>query len=292
MRSIAKKISIITAVSLFTAVGANAQDGAALFKAKCSACHSVGSNRLVGPGLAGINEKRSQEWLINWIKDSQALIASGDADAIAIFEEYNKSPMIPFSDMSDEEIIAMLDYIKSESSPSSEASSEGEEVVAEPVEEVNYTAEDIEAGRLLFAGGKSFENGGPSCVVCHNVTNDAVIPGGLLAKDLTNVYGRLGGAGVGGIVSAPPFPAMVNAYKASPITEEEVMQLTAFFKSVNKDEEVEASNKGFQLLAGGGAAGLLIILVLISIIWSVRKKESTKKDIFARQLKGNDSVES
>ena len=85
---------------------------------------------------------------------------------------------------------------------------------------------------------------------------------------------------------------MVNAYKASPITEEEVMQLTAFFKSVNKDEEVEASNKGFQLLAGGGAAGLLIILVLISIIWSVRKKESTKKDIFARQLKGNDSVES
>lgn len=291
MKSIAKRISIITAVGLISMAKINAQDGKALFKAKCSACHTTGTNRLVGPGLASITEKRSQEWLISWIKDSQALIASGDADAIAIFEEYNKSPMIPFSDMADEEIIAMLNYIEQESSPNTGEESSSEEVDDEPVVITEYSKQDINMGKLLFSGGKRFLNGGPSCIVCHNVSNNAVIPGGLLAKDLTHVYERLGEAGIKGIVSSPPFPAMVNSYEGNPITEEEISQLTAFFQYVNQHEN-EKEISGIQMLAGGGLIGLAIILALISVLWAIRKKESTKKDIFSRQLKGNDSIES
>jgi len=291
MKSIAKRITFVTALSLITTIGVNAQDGGALFKAKCAACHRVDAKRVVGPGLEGINEKRSREWLVSWIKDSQALIASGDADAISIFEEYNKVAMMPFSDLSDAEIVALLDYIKGEAT-GGEATASNTEEVAEPVAAIEYTAEDIEAGRLLFTGGKRFTNGGPTCVTCHNVTNDDVIVGGLLAKDLTNVYERLGDAGITGIVSAPPFPAMINSYGNNPLTEEEVKQLTGFFKYADKVSGAQQEKSGFKLIAGGGIIGLLIILGLVSILWSNRKKESTKKDIFSRQLKGNDSVES
>lgn len=291
MKSIAKSISFVAALSLVTSFGTYAQDGAALFKAKCSACHKVDGTRMVGPGLAGVNEKRSQDWLINWIRDSQAFIASGDADAIAIFEEYNKSPMIPFADMSDEEIIAILDYIKAENDGGGAVAEETEKP-AEPVAPVNYTAADVKAGQHLFTGEERFENGGPSCVTCHNVTNNEVIPGGLLAKDLTNVYERLGDAGIKGIVSAPPFPAMVNSYGNHPLTDGEIHQLAAFFKYADEVSESQVKASGYQMFLGGGAAGLIIILVLISVLWNNRKKESTKKDIFSRQLKGNDSVES
>lgn len=85
-------------------------DGEKLFKQNCTACHTIGGGRLVGPDLIGITEKREDKWLKSWITNSQDLIASGDADAIAIFEEYNKTVMTAF-DFSDEELTAVLGYI-------------------------------------------------------------------------------------------------------------------------------------------------------------------------------------
>ena len=86
-------------------------EGEKLFKANCAACHSVGTNKVVGPGLQGISDKRSEEWLLKWIANSGELIASGDADAVAIFEEYNKVPMPP-QPVTPEQIKSILAYIK------------------------------------------------------------------------------------------------------------------------------------------------------------------------------------
>src|SRR5690606_18240574 len=46
------------------------------------------------------------------IKNSTALIASGDKDAVAIFEEYNKTVMPSFAQFSDGDIDNILAYIK------------------------------------------------------------------------------------------------------------------------------------------------------------------------------------
>jgi hypothetical protein len=62
--------------------------------------------------LSGVTEKRSREWLHAWIKDNNALRKSGDADAKAIFEEYNGMPMTAFPQLSEEDIDAMLAYFK------------------------------------------------------------------------------------------------------------------------------------------------------------------------------------
>ena len=77
-------------------------DGAKIFKQNCTACHVIGETKLIGPGLKGVTEKRNKEWLKKWINNSSELIASGDPDAIAIFEEYNKVAMTNFN-FSDED---------------------------------------------------------------------------------------------------------------------------------------------------------------------------------------------
>jgi len=71
----------------------------------------IGGGRLVGPDLQGITEKRTKDWLKKWINSSSELIASGDADAIAIFEEYNEVVMTNFY-FSDEDSEALYAYLE------------------------------------------------------------------------------------------------------------------------------------------------------------------------------------
>jgi len=90
----------------------NVENGEKIYKQNCTACHLMTKARLVGPGLEGVTEKYEKEWLIKWIRNSQALIQSGDERAIAIFEEYDKSVM-PGFDFSDEEFSDLLAYLES-----------------------------------------------------------------------------------------------------------------------------------------------------------------------------------
>ena len=91
-------------------IAQNIDEGEQLYKANCTACHQI-DNKLIGPALRGVSEKYSEEWLIKWIKNSAELIASGDPDAIAIYEEYNKSPMNAFPYFSDDDVRNILAYI-------------------------------------------------------------------------------------------------------------------------------------------------------------------------------------
>src|SRR5690606_6126250 len=97
-------------------MSSNAQDakeGAALFKANCTACHKV-DRKMTGPALAGMSERHSEEWLVKWIKNSQALIASGDETANQIFNEWNKVAMPAFTQFSDDQIKGIIAYVKEE----------------------------------------------------------------------------------------------------------------------------------------------------------------------------------
>lgn len=83
--------------------------GESLFKANCAACHKM-DKKAVGPALRGVADKFERGWLHKWIKNSQALIASGDAQAIKLFEENNKMIMTPFPALSDTDIDNILAY--------------------------------------------------------------------------------------------------------------------------------------------------------------------------------------
>lgn len=84
-------------------------EGRKLFKSLCASCHKL-DRKLVGPALGGVEERRENEWLLAWIKNNAELRASGDRQAIAIYEEYNGSPMTAFPQLSDDQINNILYY--------------------------------------------------------------------------------------------------------------------------------------------------------------------------------------
>ena len=85
------------------------KEGKKLFKSLCASCHKL-NKKLVGPALGGVEERRENEWLKKWIKSNAELRASGDKDAIAIYDEYNQSNMTAFPQLKDEEIDKILYY--------------------------------------------------------------------------------------------------------------------------------------------------------------------------------------
>jgi len=253
------------------------QDGADLFQKNCAVCHKTTAESTIGPGMAGVTDKRSREWLQSWIKDSPAMISSGDAEAVAIYNEYNQSSMPPFPQLSDADITAIIDYLGSDLS--SGAGPDGEVAFVE----VFYTDEQVADGKKYFTGEKRFVNGGPPCITCHNVSDDGV-DGGYLAKDLTGSYPLMGDQGISAMIGNAPYPAMNNAYVDNPVIESEMSAIAGYLKSVSDNRVEFASTSILKFVAVG--VGIFVVLLLIIIgIWSKRKKESTKKDIFARQLK-------
>ncbi len=83
--------------------------GRQLFNQDCAACHSL-TRKMTGPPLAGVGEKYERDWLYKWIRNSSALINSGDPDAIKIYNEYNQAMMTPFPMYSDQDIDDILAY--------------------------------------------------------------------------------------------------------------------------------------------------------------------------------------
>ncbi|MGX5687702.1 cytochrome c3 family protein [Arcticibacter tournemirensis] len=102
-----------TAAAASGAVKGDANAGSALFKQKCTSCHAL-NRTVVGPALKGIHERREEAWLIKWIKNSQALVASGDPTAVKVFNEFNKTVMTPFPELSDDDIRNILAYVQTE----------------------------------------------------------------------------------------------------------------------------------------------------------------------------------
>ena len=93
--------------------GTDAAAGKTLFNANCAACHKL-YQKATGPALYGVTEKyeNDYEWLYKWIGNSQALIAKGDARAVAIYEENNKGIMNSFPALTNADIDNILEYTK------------------------------------------------------------------------------------------------------------------------------------------------------------------------------------
>jgi mono/diheme cytochrome c family protein len=88
--------------------------GEELFNGNCKSCHRV-KQKLVGPALAGVQDRApSIAWIKNWVRNSSKVIASGDKYAVALYAEYNKSQMTPFTAYTDDQIMSILAYVKAE----------------------------------------------------------------------------------------------------------------------------------------------------------------------------------
>jgi hypothetical protein len=65
---------------------------------------------MTGPALAGISTRCEgrEELLYDWIKNSKALIASGDSYAVELYRKWAPAEMNTFLNLNDEDIEAIL----------------------------------------------------------------------------------------------------------------------------------------------------------------------------------------
>ena len=85
--------------------------GKELFNSLCAACHKR-YKRSTGPALNGVTDRHEKQWLYQWIKNSSEMIAAGDPEAVAIYEEYNQTAMTAFPQLSNADIDNILAYVE------------------------------------------------------------------------------------------------------------------------------------------------------------------------------------
>jgi protein SCO1/2 len=88
----------------------NLSRGEDLYRSRCDACHSLGTEDRLGPGLASVTEKRDRIWLARWLKVPDQMLAEKDPIATQLFDRYNRLPM-PNLRLSDADVEALITYM-------------------------------------------------------------------------------------------------------------------------------------------------------------------------------------
>lgn len=90
--------------------------GKQLFVRECRMCHDQNlRNDLTGPALGNIHLFREEEWLINFTKQSQQMIANSDSLAICHWEQWKPTIMSDFTHLADDSIKMIYKWIANES---------------------------------------------------------------------------------------------------------------------------------------------------------------------------------
>lgn len=85
-----------------------AVQGKLSFESKCLACHTIGQGKKIGPDIAGVTKRRSDEWIEHWLKEPEKMLET-DADAKTMLKEHNNLPM-PNQNLGSKEIQQYIKY--------------------------------------------------------------------------------------------------------------------------------------------------------------------------------------
>ncbi|TRX37039.1 c-type cytochrome [Flavobacterium restrictum] len=107
----------VAPAAVATASGGDPVKGKELFNANCAACHKLDA-KATGPMLRGVAAKHEMAWIYKWVHNSSDMIKSGDAAAVKLFEENNKSVMTAFPQLATTDIDNIIAYT---SEPKAEA---------------------------------------------------------------------------------------------------------------------------------------------------------------------------
>ena len=105
------RILLLVTFFVFSVLKTNAQDGKALFIAKCASCHTMGNDGATGPNLQNVlsrwdgDANRVREWILNWSK-----LAKTDPHAAAVAASRPGVMQIFEGQISDAEIAAVIKY--------------------------------------------------------------------------------------------------------------------------------------------------------------------------------------
>ena len=119
-----KNVSSLICLILFvTIVSAQptVESGKTLFRNYCATCHAKDMvTASTGPTLKGFEERWAEyprEDLYQWIRNSQAMIASGHPKAVELWEQYKPTVMTPWPNLTEDDMESLLLYIADASAP-------------------------------------------------------------------------------------------------------------------------------------------------------------------------------
>jgi copper(I)-binding protein len=117
--------------------------GEQIFRTRCTICHTLTGDEpedALGPDLFGVTDHREKEWLLNWLRAPDQMLANKDALAMALFVKYNELAM-PNLRLNRMEAEDLLDYMATETDRLRGAS----DVMAVTASSAPQTSEDVVA---------------------------------------------------------------------------------------------------------------------------------------------------
>ena len=84
-------------------------NGRTIFQTKCIACHKLSTEKLVGPGWSGVTDRRTPEWIMNWITNTKVML---DKDLTAQADLAICLIRMPDQDLTDKQARDVLEFMR------------------------------------------------------------------------------------------------------------------------------------------------------------------------------------
>lgn len=263
-------IGVVCLVFFFGAAGVShaqsAADVQSIYETQCVACHTIGGGDHVGPDLAGVEDRQSREWLVEWIVNPTGMVGRGDPAALALLEEYNGVQMPNFG-LTNGQAEALLDFIALRTANLADGAAPDPAPAPSPADTL---VGDFNHGKELFTGSRRFANGGPACMSCHGVASMGALGGGAVGPELTEAASRYGGAAIlATLLNDVPFPTMRPIFTGRPLMDQERADLAAFLEGVQAPQR---SMDSLFVLLMYSTGGFIVLIILFQVIWRRRSQ--------------------
>jgi mono/diheme cytochrome c family protein len=202
---------------------ARAIDTKKTFNQRCTACHTFGKGVKVGPDLKGVTARRQRPWLLKFIRSSQGVIKNGDPVASELFQRFKQQRMPDWTDLSPQDINAILDWLAADGPEQKEPDERDAELA---------TAADLARARALFDGAAPLASGGLACASCHAVREGSSRRGGTLGPELTDAYVKYRDRALTLFLKRPCTPRQPEMDAARYLTPDESFALKGYLRQV------------------------------------------------------------
>lgn len=94
----------------------NISPGEHLFRTRCATCHTLEGEEepgALGPDLLGVTRQREMDWLLQWLRAPDQMLANRDPIAMAQYEKYNQLAM-PNMRLNQQEAMDLIAYLDDE----------------------------------------------------------------------------------------------------------------------------------------------------------------------------------
>lgn len=85
-------------------------NGKPVYDVKCGACHKLTDEKLVGPGWKGVTDRRTPEWIMNFVTNTDEMIDK-DPAAQALLDKC--MVRMPNQHLSDDDARSVLEFMRS-----------------------------------------------------------------------------------------------------------------------------------------------------------------------------------